>query len=486
MSEPTQDPLEKILRLCAEAAPGAWYPRLYARKQNIDPAVMDVFLEELWLEGLIERFGGGRETGPGIGLTERGRQVLEDPEALERLRDGRPLFEGDRGGIIREALRAPVRPTLTKLLVLINLAVFGYGLYLAQERAIVRPYIAGFPLFGKGNLDARVYWIWRESGAITRPEYFGGQWWRLLTAEWVHGGLPHLLLNMLGLYLVGRATEAMWGRLRYLAIYLISAWASVCIGLATQPAQQANVLPLPVLGASGAVCGLMGAEAVWVLCNGRYLPLALRRRARFGLVVNLLLLGVISFWSVASGWGHFGGIAAGTVAALLLQVQRFGAPVLRAPAAAAVVLVPAVAFGVLEYVLADYKFEWRYLGRTKTLTAEADRLYEKEVQPLLDCGPTRRDTAAVKDLLPRLDQMQASLAELAAGLEKIGPRRDPATEEARQAARDFVAAEAERYALTARCLREGKKWTHKDEKALGERAARVAHKRQAWQDLLGP
>jgi membrane associated rhomboid family serine protease len=486
MNEPAQDPLETILRLCAAAAPGAWYPRPYARKHNIDPATMDGFLEELWLEGLIAKADRDPEAGPGIALSERGREVLEDPEALERLREGRPLVEGDRGGIVRQVLRTPVRPTVTKLLVLANLAVFGYGWYLAQQRAIGQPYVKGFDLFGKGMLDVRVYGTWLACGAITRPEYLGGQWWRLLTAEWVHGGLPHLLLNMLGLYLVGRLTEAMWGHLRYLALYLVSAWASVCVGLATQPDLQGPGLWPPVLGASGGVCGLMGAEAVWVLCNGRHLPRALRRRARAGMVMNLVLLCVIGFSSVASGWGHFGGIAAGTAGALLFQVQRFGPPALRAPAAAAVVLVPAVAFGVLEYTFADEKFEWRYLGRTTALTREAEQLYQKEVEPVLEMNWQRREPGVVEALLPRLDQMRSQLAELAAGLEKVGPRRHPETEEARQAARDFVAAEAERYALIARCLREREKWMHKDEKALHEQAARVAQKRQAWRDLLAP
>jgi hypothetical protein len=80
--------------------------------------------------------------------------------------------------------------------------------------------------------------------------------------------------------------------------------------------------------------------------------------------------------------------------------------------------------------------------------------------------------------------MQAQLSELAAGLEKVGIRHHPATEEARIAAREYVAAEAEWYALTARCLREREKWTDRDEKTLTEQIERVKEKRQAWQELL--
>jgi membrane associated rhomboid family serine protease len=404
--------------------------------------------------------------------------VLEDPEALERLRDGRPLVEGDRGGIVRQVLRAPARPVVTRLLVVANLAVFAYGIYLASNIGLASPYIQGMPLFGRAVPPAAgVYRTWHACGSMSGRDFIQGQWWRLLTAEWVHFGLPHLLLNMLGLFLVGRAAEAMWGRLRYLAVYLISAWASVCVALATSPSDV-----LPVAGASGAVCGLMGAEAVWVLCNGRHLPRALRRQARQGIFVNLILVAVIGCSSAASGWGHFGGAAAGAAAALLLQVQRFGPRAARAPVSAAVLLVPLAAFAYLEYSFSDQKFEWRYLGRTKTLTAEADEVYRKEALPLLDRHPTRRDAARVEEVLPRVERMRVQLAELAAGLEKVGPRHHPATEEARQAARDFVAAQAEVFDRSTRCLRDGGKWTPQDE----EQVERVREKRRAWSELLAP
>ncbi len=486
MSSSAQDPLETILRLCAAAAPDPWYPRLYSRKHHVDPVTMDSLLEELWLEGLIEKAGSDPEAGPGVVLTERGRWVLQDPAALQRLRDGRPLAEDDRGAIVRQVVRAPARPVMTRLVILANLAVFAYGIYLAWNIPLVREYVSGMPLFGgKVKLDPRVFRVWQACGSVTGRDYIQGQWWRLLTAEWVHFGLLHLLLNMLGLYLVGRATEAMWGRVRYLAIYLLSAWASVCVALATLPEGAAGAA-VPVAGASGAVCGLMGAEAVWVLCNGRHLPRALRRRARVGIFVNFLLVAFIGLSAGVSGWGHFGGAAAGAAAALLLHVQRFGPRALRWPAAAAVVLVPAVAFAYLEYTLSDELFEGRYLSRINKLTGEAHRFYQKEVRPLLDQHPTRRDAHAVDDLLPRIDSMRSRLSELAAALQKAGPRHDPDVEKGRQAALAYVAALAELHEQTARCLRAGEGWTHREEKARLAQAARVEQERAAWEDRLEP
>ncbi len=482
MNEPPADPLEKILRLCAAAAPGPWYPRLYGEKHNVDPVTMDSFLEELWLEGLVERSGGSPQTGPGLALTERGREVLNDPEALERLREGRPLVEGDQGGTVRQVLRAPVRPVGTVLLVLVNLAVFGYEVYLADQRAMVREFmVAGGSLFGKQPpLDVRVKGVLDASGAVSKELLFEGQWWRLLTGEWVHVGLMHLLLNLFGLYVVGRQGEPMWGHLRYLVIALVSGWAGVCVGVATQPEGAIGG------GASGTVLGVMAAEVVWWLCNRRHLPRALRRRAMSGTIVNVVLLALIFLSSSGSGWGHVAGVAAGAAAALLLQVQRFGAPALRAPAGAAVVLVPVLAFAILHRGLSDEKFEKRYVDRTDKLTRTAEDLYRKEVKPLVDMNPIRRDPDAVERLLPRLEEMRSDLARLVAELEKVGPRHDEDSEEGRQAALAYAAAQAERCERLARYLRAGAHKTYRDEKALKEQDERVAEKRKAWKELLKP
>src|SRR6185437_4096227 len=110
---------------------------------------------------------------------------------------------------------------------------------------------------------------------------------------------------------------------RYLVIYLAGLLGGSCLGIAYSP-------DVPVLvGASGAVCGLLGAEAVWFLFNGKYLPRYLLRQARFSLITTFLLLVFISSFRNVSGWGHFGGAAAGALAALLFHLQRFGPPVWR-------------------------------------------------------------------------------------------------------------------------------------------------------------
>jgi rhomboid protease GluP len=482
MSDATPEPLEQVLRLCAAAAPEPWYPRLYVQKHKIDPMALDPLLEELWLDGLIEKAGASPETGPGIALTARGREVLEDPELLERLRTGQPLEQGDRGAAIRAALRTGRPPVITRLLVLANLAVFAWGLYLASGKQLADDYIKGFGLFGGPvKIAPATLNVWHDCGAARREDLSQRQWWRLLTANWVHFGLPHLLMNMLGLYWLGRLTEASWGRWRYLVLYLVSGWVSVCVGLMYLPADNVNLA-----GASGGICGLMGAEVVWVLANGRYLPRTLRRQLSSGMVINLVFLFLMIYVPGVSRGGHLAGAVAGVATAVLLQLQRFGAPALRAPAAAAVILVPLSACVLLGRNIPDQRaaeqFERLYVDRTNRLTSEAHRFFRQDkVQDVLVQHWTRRSKEAVTALLPELERRQKVLAALAADLEAAGPQRDPDTEKARLVARDYVASLTEVYGETARCLRAEGESKQRDEKALSERTRAAEKLQKAWQ-----
>jgi hypothetical protein len=202
------------------------------------------------------------------------------------------------------------------------------------------------------------------------------------------------------------------------------------------------------------------------------------------MVANLVLLALISLVPGVSGWGHLGGLLAGAMLALLLHLERFGPALVRWPAALGVALVPAVAYAALEHTYSDEKFEQRFLRRTTVLPREADRLYRKEVEPLLKIHASRRDAGAVEELLPRLDALQAQLAELAGQLEKAGPRHHPDTENARGVGRDCAAASAELLEQAARCLRAGEQCTPRDERALDDMARRVEKLRAAWRELL--
>ncbi len=314
MSEESMHPLEVVLRLIAAAAPQPWYPRLHAEKSGFPLDRLHYFVEHLWLDGLLRKGGGTPETGGGVLLSPAGEEVLRDPEALQRLRAGEPLKPDDRGEIVRSVLRVQQWPVVTRLLLWLNILWFAYGLYLAHSRHnAARDYLS---TFGNGAANPGVNVVRHQIGDVSPDDLIRGDWWRLLSCCFVHIGFMHLGFNMYGVYAIGRNAEQMWGRWRYLLIYLLSGLGGSCVALAYKPTILA--------GASGALCGILGAEFVWLLLNGRYLPRRVVRRWWWGMGLNLLLLGWFSSLANVSALGHGGGLVVGAAAALLLNVQRFG------------------------------------------------------------------------------------------------------------------------------------------------------------------
>jgi membrane associated rhomboid family serine protease len=479
MSEAVLNPLESILRMCAAAAPEPWYPRLYARQSDVDPRTLGSCLEELWLQGLIEKTAGTNETGPAISLTREGERVLLDPAALGRLRAGQPLSSSDRGAIVRQALRGQPQPRITVLLVLLNVLVFAGGWYAARQVGADNDFLRGIPV------TMPVGKLLEKSGAVSARHLIDGQWWRLLTSGFVHVGFMHLLMNMACLYLIGRFIEQRWGHVRYLVIYLTAVLGGSCLGVAHHVGLNA--------GASGAVCGLLGSEAVWFLFNRRYLPRALLRQAWTTLLINLVLLVFISSFESVSGWGHFGGAAAGAAAALLLHLQRFGPPGWRWLALVGFVPLTWYGYHVIEQARAtdphwqeveDQQFQERFVRPIRDAMNRAAEIYDDEAAPLLERHPTRRDPAEVEAMLTLVAEQQHELNALAERLARVGLLYNPDTMVARQASEDYVAATAELFARVEHLLRQGDKRTDKDKRELQQQARRVVELREIWEESI--
>lgn len=124
-----------------------------------------------------------------------------------------------------------------------------------------------------------------------------GQWYRLITAAFLHANTEHILFNMITLLVIGSPVEALVGRLRFGAIYLLAGLGgSVCSYLLSKPYIEG-------IGASGAIFGLFGAYAV------------LARRHRFDtrlVAVMIVLELVISFAVPGIDWrAHIGGLVIG-------------------------------------------------------------------------------------------------------------------------------------------------------------------------------
>ena len=161
-----------------------------------------------------------------------------------------------------------------------------------------------------------------------------GQPWRLITSIFLHGGITHLLLNMLSLYFLGSFAEASFGRGRFFALYGLSGIAgglaylywSVFTGAFGQPA----------VGASGAIFGLLGGVFGYTIRRGTF-------STRDPVIGQLLLLTGINLalgFSIpnVSNAAHIGGLAGGLVYGYLLAPTVFSQKRLAALAPAAITL----------------------------------------------------------------------------------------------------------------------------------------------------
>jgi membrane associated rhomboid family serine protease len=136
-----------------------------------------------------------------------------------------------------------------------------------------------------------------------------GEWYRLLTAMFLHYGVLHLLMNMYALWILGRELEAVLGRLRFVALYLLAGLGGNVAAYLLGPPNQATA------GASTAVFGLMAATFV-----------VLRRlNMSVAPILPVIVINVIFTFAVANiSWaGHLGGLlVGGLVAAILAYAPR--------------------------------------------------------------------------------------------------------------------------------------------------------------------
>jgi membrane associated rhomboid family serine protease len=138
-----------------------------------------------------------------------------------------------------------------------------------------------------------------------------GEWWRLITAAFLHANLFHLGMNMVVLWIVGAPVEQAIGRVRFLALYLVSGLAGSAGALLLSP-------DVVTVGASGAIFGILGAALV-LERQGTYV---LGGQA-FGLIAfNLIITFALSQSAHISIGGHVGGLAGGALS--MLALSRFG------------------------------------------------------------------------------------------------------------------------------------------------------------------
>jgi membrane associated rhomboid family serine protease len=210
---------------------------------------------------------------------------------------------------------------VTMTLIAINVAV-----YLAE-------------LAAGGSVNGTGSWIY-EHGALFASGVFSfgqapmgvahGEWWRLLTAAFLHYGPFHLAINMYSLFYAGTLLEQVIGRWRFALLYVGSGVAGSAGAIWLSP----NSV---TVGASGAIFGILGA--LFVLERRRHISTG-------GQIAGLIILNVVFTFAISniSVGGHLGGLVAGVILMWLLLHSRTSAARSIAATAAIVTISVVIAY----------------------------------------------------------------------------------------------------------------------------------------------
>ena len=143
-------------------------------------------------------------------------------------------------------------------------------------------------------------------------EYYGarinefiltGELWRFLTPVLLHGSLPHIAFNMYALLSFGTSLERHFGHGRFFFLYILGAFAGNVASFLFSPGYS--------VGASTAIFGLLGAEAVFLIQNRKVFPGQFRSA-----IGNIIFIAAINLFIIGSlpnidNWGHVGGLIGG-------------------------------------------------------------------------------------------------------------------------------------------------------------------------------
>jgi membrane associated rhomboid family serine protease len=167
---------------------------------------------------------------------------------------------------------------------------------------------------------------------INRPYY---QWWRFVTPIFIHINLPHVLINMYSLWMVGPYVEKLYGSAKFVVFWVLTGIAGVVASyLTVRPNLAVSSLgrflfksdDVPSAGASGALFGLVGVLFIFGIKFRRELPEGFKRAFGTGMLPIIVINLVIGF--VGRGFidnaAHLGGLLAGAALALAVGYRRPG------------------------------------------------------------------------------------------------------------------------------------------------------------------
>jgi membrane associated rhomboid family serine protease len=166
--------------------------------------------------------------------------------------------------------------------------------------------------------------------------HHGHQWWRFVTPVFIHVNLPHVLINMYSLWVIGPWVEKLYGSAKFVVFWILTGIAGVVASYLTvvpgsRPGLIASFLikasDEPSAGASGALFGLVGVLFVFGLKYRRELPEGFKRAFGTGMLPVILLNLGIGFLGrgFIDNAAHMGGLLSGAALASVVSYKRPGA-----------------------------------------------------------------------------------------------------------------------------------------------------------------
>jgi membrane associated rhomboid family serine protease len=314
-----------------------------------------------------------------------------EPADRATVRDYEPIDQEveRRNQFVRALFAATPHTFVTWTLMAINIGVFVLMVLRGASLTAV-------------DLDTSLRW-----GASYSPFVTRGEWWRLLTATFVHGGIMHIFANMYVLAVMGPVTERLYGNAAYAVLYLLAGLAGSLASVYWHPL-------VASVGASGAVFGVMGAVLAFTARQRRSLPPSLLRSVASSVgqavAINLVLGFATPHVDMAA---HVGGLLGGFACGLVLagHIEEPASRKHARGAALAFVGAALVVFAARQLPVFD---DWSG-ARAKTERVERNTLtqlqsLEKEALP--DQKTRDRVAKAITEQLPPWIAMRNELARL--------------------------------------------------------------------------
>lgn len=196
----------------------------------------------------------------------------------------------------------PVPSTATSVIVAVTIAVYALTWYLTQNASSAE--LSASPSMGgiRGDILLRM-------GAKYGPLIINaGQWWRLVTAIFLHAGLFHIGMNLWCLFDLGPAVESLFSTTKFIVVYLVTGVVGFLASLWWNPRALS-------IGASGAILGLIG-----ILIGASFHHGGLGKDYRSMLwrwVIYILIFGLLPFFAVDNA-AHIGGLVSGLILGFLV------------------------------------------------------------------------------------------------------------------------------------------------------------------------